>query len=171
MDIALRFSYNGTNTDFYVEEVPKINIDNKQYMILHRNLFNEAINSTSFNGYTHAELYRKYLWGKAYRIFSVNFLIKYKTTRAKIKTLYDYVEATHGNPQIIQMYNEYKIDTDLGNTPSWVPAQMIRQDYKDRYYTGYDVYDTLSVRFVETTYSGVGVLETPQLITNRIPIS
>jgi len=157
-EIALRFTYSGTSTDFYIDEVPSMNIANKQYVIINRNIVNWY---ADYPASTHAEMYRKYEWGSAYRLFTVNFSINLITTRDKIKTLFDYVESYHGNPQIIQMYNEYKIDTDNGDTPSWIPVQMMRQDYRDTYFSGYDVPDSLPIRFVETTYSSVGVLERP----------
>jgi len=159
LKIVLRFTYNGTNTDFYIEECSAMSVQNVQDVDLVRKKYGTL------------DFFRRCDVGYPYKIFSVVFKKNYKTTLPKLEILHGYKD-DYDDPSIIKMYYQYKIDEDAGTSPkNNVPVQMIRQDFKKDYFMGYDTPEKITIRFVETTYSGVGVLETPQLIANRIPIS
>ena len=140
---VLRFTYSGTNYDFYDEEVPTMKI---RYV--------QPVDVMYYaRGYFHYNIYNK-----EYRIFQVDFYLRLSTTRTKIESLY--AATSSYQPDSITMYYDYARDTTLATT-----VQMRRDDVFREYVFGQHaaaIY--MPVIFVETA------LGTPTIHRKRIGV-
>jgi hypothetical protein len=136
---VLRFTHSGTNTDFFQDEVARIDMN----FIKDQDIFRVR------------KGYRAYNLDSGYYSFDVYFKIKKlsSTVYTKIETLYNLTDANFYLPDTIKMYYEYLINTD-----SMKYVKMKRDDYFKKYAMGRIEADTIiKINFIETTPTGVTI--------------
>jgi len=134
----LRFTHDGTSTDFYIYEVPKIVVSTVQKSDIWQDL---------------QEYYHIYKIGNSYKKLTITFDIREMTTWTKLETLWGYKDSYY-QPDIMQCFYEYGINT---STNIWV--QMKRDDFQLRFFQGkYKAKEKLKLVFYEAVPEGVAVV-------------
>ena len=132
MNTVVRFTHGGGNTDFYADEVPK----------LEKNVIQDVDLYQDVNGYWH--LYRM---SPQYSRVRIWFNLARSTTIERIEDLFDRVDS-YKQPEEMTLYYRYGIDT----TTYPLRVKMIRDQMRWPYITGYQAAEeVLKFDFYATT--------------------
>ena len=130
MSTVLRFTYNGTNTDFEFDEVAQLDLDFVQGIDLYRDLLGQH------------QLYKK---EALYHRLRFQFRLAYgnESTISKLETLLGYID-TYKQPAIMTCYYECSIST----TNSY-QVQMKRDEFVRPFVVGLDASKIVPITFIE----------------------
>ena len=145
MDVILRFTYSGTSTDFYRDEVAEVDLDTVQGVDIYRDI----------SGYHHLVK-----TSAEYNRLRVQFKLMIGTTGTstidKLETLLGYVD-TYKQPVVITCFYEYSI-----STTNSIQVQMKRDDFIRPYIHGLNAGNViLPITFIESVPAGVAIALTP----------